>query len=243
MIEEKYVDVHTHILPGVDDGAKNMEETIKMAGLAWEEGVRHIIATPHYSCGGNNVCGEDLERIFRDTRKKIQEKYPDLEMTLGNELLNSSGILEALEKGKAHTIGDSKYILVEFLPGDPYQKIYDSLRNYILHGYIPVVAHMERYECLVKKYDRIEEILQLGAYMQMNVSSLQGGIFDRQSAYHRSLVEKGYIQFWGSDCHDSIHRKPSMKNGLCKMKKNLREETVRQIGWRNPEKMLKNQIV
>lgn len=213
-MESGYYDIHTHILPGVDDGSKSMEESQDMLRQSYEQGVRHIVATPHYSMSGPNRPVEELQQKLEQLQRAAGDIAPDLTVQLGNELLNGPGMIEALRRGEALTLAGTRYILVEFLPQDKYQTLYHSLHDYIMAGYIPIVAHMERYEALYKDYDRIEELSKLGCYFQMNTESITGGLLNRRAAYHRRLIREGYIQFLGSDCHGREYRKPLMKDAL-----------------------------
>lgn len=240
----EYYDIHTHILPGVDDGAKDLEETRQMLMKAKEEGIRHIIATPHYVAGEKNPSREQLQEALEATRKAAKKIDSHMTVSLGNELLDSPGILSALQRGDALTMGETRYILVEFLPKDSYSQIYHSLSDYIMAGYIPIVAHMERYEVLWKEYDYLDELIKLGVYFQMNGNSLMGAFWNPRAAYHRRLLELGYIHFLGSDCHGSVHRPPMMQRVLKKLHKNWRQgKRIEEILISNPEKMLQNRVI
>lgn len=209
-----YYDIHTHILPEVDDGAGSMDQSVEMLHLAYEQGIRHIVATPHFSAEGKNAPVEELKEKLERLRQEAVRLDPFFTLELGNELLDGPGVVEALKTGRALTMAGTRYILVEFIPSDSYHKIYQSLREYIMNGYIPIVAHMERYEALYKRTDRVEELTKSGCCFQMNTDSLAGGFFQRRAAYHRRLVEDGYIHFLGSDCHSSEYRKPLMRDAL-----------------------------
>lgn len=230
-----YFDVHTHIVPGVDDGSDSLEESLEMISQMREQGVLNIVATPHYPDGKT----EKIKDAFDMLKKSVEDKYPDMKLYLGNELLNGPGVIEALKNKTALTIADTKYILVEFLPGDSERKIYNALREYTLAGYIPIVAHVERYEALHKNYDFLDEIINLGAYIQMNTESLVGGLFDRRAAYCRKLLENGYVHFLGSDCHGAERRKPLMKGAIEKLKPEfVNSKLAEKILFENPTKML-----
>lgn len=209
-----FYDIHTHILPGIDDGARDMEETRHMLRLEREQGVQHIIATPHFTAGDHAGMQKQMQDALELAREAAREIDPAMTVDLGNELLHAPGMLEALRNGEALTLAGSRYILVEFLPTDRYSLLYHALRDYIMEGYIPIVAHMERYGALEKNTDRIEELIRLGACFQMNADSLVGGMFRRKAAYCRWLVEQGMIHFIASDCHHHDSRTPLMQDAL-----------------------------
>ena len=240
MFVKAYFDIHTHIVPGVDDGADSLEESLEMISQMREQGVLNIVATPHYPDGKT----EKIKDAFAMLKKSVEDKYPDMKLYLGNELLNGPGVIEALKDKTALTIAGTKYILVEFLPSDSQRKIYSALREYILEGYIPIVAHVERYEALHKNYDFLDEIINMGAYIQMNTESLVGGMFDRRAAYCRKLLENGYIHFLGSDCHGAEKRKPLMKHAIEKLKPGfVNSKLAEKILFENPIKMLDGKYI
>ncbi|MCD7823881.1 MAG: protein tyrosine phosphatase [Oscillospiraceae bacterium] len=239
-----YYDIHTHILPGVDDGARDLEESVAMLRMAWEEGITHLIATPHFSGGGGEPAAEELEEKRSVLQKEAWKISPRFTVGLGNELLNGPAIVDALQTGRALTLAGTRYILVEFLPGDSYHTIYQALRNYMMHGYIPVVAHMERYGALAKQYGRMDELRRMGVYFQMNTESLAGNIFQRKAAYHRRLVTDGYIQFLGSDMHRMDRRVPLMQKALGYVPQDFWESrSGKAVLEDNPKRMLKDEFV
>lgn len=241
---KEYYDIHTHILPGVDDGARNIGETEEMLRIASEEGIRHIIATPHFAVGDCNPSVAHLMKTLSEVKEAAKRVAPGITITLGNELLDGPGIIPALQAGTALTLAGTRYILVEFMPADSYSKIYHSLRDYIMNGYIPIVAHVERYEELIKQYEDLKEIIKLGAYLQMNAESIIGGIFHRKASYCRRLLEEGYIHFLGSDCHRSDRRVPVMKSALKYLRTDLQGyDSYRGILIDNPAGVLADKYI
>lgn len=237
---EGYYDIHTHIVPGVDDGSKNIGESLEMIKQMREQGVMTIIATPHYP----DSKSEKIKDSFNELKKNVNEKYPDMRIYLGNEILNGSGIIDDLKSGKVLTLAESRYVLVEFLPGDSQKKIYSSLRQYIMNGYIPVIAHIERYESAYKDFDFLDEVINMGAYIQMNTESLTGKIFDRRAAHCRKLLVNGYVHLLGSDCHGTKVRKPFMKSAFSKLSADFIEsDRAKKILFENPEKILENKYI
>ena len=243
-METGFYDIHTHILPGVDDGSKSPDESKHMLQMAYDQGVRHIVATPHFSVKGDNHPVDELKEKLALLQKQADEIDHSFTVSLGNELLNGPGMVEELQKGHALTMAGTRYILVEFLPSDKYQVLYHSLHEYIMAGYIPIIAHMERYEALYKNYDHIEELAKMGCYFQMNTESIVGGLFDRHAAYCRKLLMNGYVHFLGSDCHGANRRKPLMKDAIEKLKLEfVNSSLAEKILFENPIKMLEGKYI
>lgn len=241
---EGFFDVHTHILPQVDDGASSMEMTKEMLKEAYRQGIRYIIATPHYIKGEKKVPIEQLRQCVQKVKEEAYQISPELHLYLGNELYYSGSVLEDVERGLAATLANSDYILVEFSVTAEYRELYQGLRKGIEMGYRPILAHMERYECLYKKYNKIEELLSLGVYLQMNTSSVMGGLFDSRATYCRKLIQEDYIQLLGSDCHNMEHRPPKMRDAIEVLKKKkISEGKLEKILFRNPQRILQNKYI
>lgn len=239
----KYIDIHTHILPGVDDGSPNMEETVRMLKQAYEQDIRTIIATPHFIAGKNNMPVEQL-RIIRD---RVQEEAykldSEFEILLGNELYYSDSVIAELQAGRALTLAGSSYVLVEFNIGVSYDKLIKAIGELYRTGYIPVLAHAERYLCLYHKEYMYSSLVDSGCYIQMNADSLKGGIFNSDAAFNLKMVKRQLVHFIGSDCHDADRRKPAIMTAVKALGKKCDEELINRICIDNPAKVTVNSYI
>lgn len=235
-----FFDIHSHILPGVDDGAKDMEETLQMLHIAYNEGIRVMVATPHYKAGKIDSSAARLQGLLQEVKQEIKEAGIELTILLGNELLFSTSTIDELKQGKALSIAETRYILVEFLPGTPFRQIWEGLNNCIFAGYIPILAHAERYQCLIKKPMLVGELNKLGAYIQINLSSIVGKITSRKVNFCRKILKMDWVQFLGTDAHGAFERIPRVKEAMGYLIKKYGEDTVRQLAWNNPMTMLEN---
>lgn len=238
-----YTDVHCHILPGVDDGSKNEDTTRQMLKTANEQGIRRMIATSHFTSGKHNPSKETLEKALETTRKIAKEINPQMEIYIGNELFYSPGVHEELKQGHANHMMGTRYILVEFSPQDSYHTIYDALRTFTLKGDIPILAHAERYQALYKKADRYGEIVELGAYIQMNVSSLVGGVFDKDAAFCRKMFNLRRVHFLATDAHDPEYRAPRMKECVEAIQKKIDKEYLNTVLYENVDALFANKYI
>lgn len=239
----KIMDVHCHVLPGVDDGSKNEEMSMDMIDIAYEQGIRTMVLTPHYYLGHTKETGEDFRKIFDAFYAVVQEKYKDFSLCLGNEVYWNKGVIAALRDGRINTMNQTKYVLVEFAPATRYSDIFDAVRSLTQAGYRPLVAHVERYHNLTKHIERIDEICKNGATLQMNADSLVGGIFDGQVKWCRKLMLEGYISMIGTDAHNTDDRAPFVKEAVEWMHKKLDAELLEDVLYRNAEKMLRNERI
>lgn len=238
-----YFDFHCHILPGIDDGAKNMDETYQMLSIAYEEGIRIIVATPHYIPGYKNASPEVLYALLDEVNQACADSRNDLLIILGNELMYSIDIIGALDKGEALTIEGTRYILMEFLQDSSFGEIREGLNHCIYAGYIPVLAHAERYISLVKKPELVEALIRLGAYIQINFSSITGGITDHKISFCHKLLKNEWVHFLGTDAHGSKNRAPYIKKAVDILNKKYGEAAVRRLLWDNPMTMLEDKRI
>ncbi|MBR6218655.1 MAG: hypothetical protein IKQ63_09095 [Eubacterium sp.] len=241
---EYLIDMHDHIVPGVDDGSQSMEESLALIDMEYKEGVRKIICTPHYMRNRNRYEYDGLEEAFDKLKQEVAVKYPDMELYLGNEVLCENGITDDIRNGRLiHSMAGGKYMLFEFNIKLPYHELYDTMKAIVETRVRPVIAHVERYSCLVGHLDRIKELKSLGLYLQINADSLEGGLFDENTRWCKKMISEGYIEFISSDCHDSENRIPSFKTARAWIRKKLGEDMEDALFRGNSEKLIKNQFI
>ena len=240
MWQSNYIDIHSHILPGVDDGPETMEETIRMLEMAVKEGISTIIATPHYEPGGDNPSVEELRKLLDLVQEEARRIDEDFKLYLGNEIYYSESVVSLLKSRQALTLAGSRYVLIEFPYGIPFKAMYKGINNLIYHGYVPILAHIERYYHIHRRPERIEELVDMGCYIQMNCSSVIGGFMNTEASYNRKLVNKGLVHFVASDCHRDRVRGPIMQTAVNHLLRKCNDERVRMITSINPRKILEN---
>lgn len=238
---EVFVEMHCHILPGVDDGADDMDEAVELLRLEYEQGVRQIILTPHYREGYFETSRDQIRQVYQELCKAAVKAGLQMELYLGCELHRSSDILERLERDTAYCMADTRYVLLEFSEIDTFQMIRSYTSGLINYGYRPIVAHAER--CKALSEEKIKELIELGAYIQINAESILGKSGWRTKNFCRRLLKDGNVHFVGSDSHHVKYRSPCL--GLCAayMKKKLGEEETRRLLRENPEKLLRNDYI
>lgn len=219
------IDIHVHILPGVDDGAADWEETRWMLQCAYEQGIRSLIATPHYSRRQDVDRLKQLAGRLDDEAKRIDS---DFQVYLGQEILYFDSLVERLKEGHALTMAGSRHVLVEFMPEVPYKKLYQAVRTVLMAGYYPIIAHAERYRAL-REEGQMAELAETGCRMQMNYRSLQGGIFDQNARWCRRQVQNGRIAFLGTDAHHRDYRTPEIAKSLQWLEGHVGEENLEEM--------------
>lgn len=233
-----YIDIHSHILPGVDDGSKNWDMTEQMLQMAYDQGVRQIVATPHNYPDRHRQDNQAILKLVEEADKRAKRISPDFHVFCGNEVYYRRGIAEEIERGHILTIAGGRHLLVEFHPSEQYSRIYQGLKELIEEGYDPIIAHMERVQALFGSEEKAREVIKMGALIQVNSASLSGGFFDRRASRLRKFVENGMVHFLGSDCHNITERGPVMKDVVDKLYKKLPQACMDRLLYEEWDKLL-----
>ncbi|MGV8905495.1 MAG: tyrosine-protein phosphatase [Acetobacterium sp.] len=197
------IDLHAHILPGVDDGAQTMAESLEMIREAQKQGFQGIILTPHYIINSryqSNI--KDNKVIFKALKKAVADEGLDIFLFLGNEVCYKVDVLDLIEKGNVSTMNGSRYFLIET---KSHLTDLFNLETFLfklqLKGYIPIIAHPERYEFVQKDPNVLGNMVLRGALAQMNILSLTGhyGTSARECA--EILITHNMVHFLASDAH------------------------------------------
>ena len=220
----KKIDIHTQVLPGVDDGAGDWDTCLEMLKQSAESGVEAVIATPHYIPWKSNTASDELQELCQEAKEKLFQKTGiTMDIYAGHEIYYSVGVIDRLKEGGILTLAGSRHILVEFRTSVAYHSMSQAVQEFRQAGYVPIIAHVERYLCLEKK-GRVEALKEQGALCQMNVEALQGNFFDSESRRAKKMIAKEQIDFLASDMHNLTSRPPMQDEGLVWLYKNTTPE-------------------
>ncbi len=239
----EFIDIHCHILPGLDDGAGDFKEAENMLHTACEEGIRRIIATPHNYATRKSASAESIRECVQWMNMYAQESNIPISLYYGNEVYYRSGIADLLEKGEILTLADSRYVLVEFDPSVEFTYLRDGMGELLRYGYFPILAHVERYDCLYAKKGRIKELSNSGIYFQVNASSCLKGFMSEDRKRIKMLLNEAYIHFIGTDAHSNRTRAPRIRQCVAYLYKKLGDEQARNILFTNPEKIIQDKRI
>lgn len=205
---QEITDIHSHVLYGVDDGARNRQESLQMLSLAAEGGVRRLIATPHNSpWEKDRPTPEEIRSLCRDLQQACdQEIGVPIRLIPGQEQYWHRELPDELAAGEALPLGESDLVLVEFGLQVPAKELRLAASSLARGGYRMVVAHCERFEAL-RKEETLQELLSMGVLLQSNIGAVQGGLFDSTARWLRARYKRQEISFIGSDMH-SLHSRP-----------------------------------
>lgn len=207
------IDIHSHIIPGVDDGAASETEAAVMLRLAVETGTKAIVATPHYynrwQCtvsSSKRLMDERFERF----RAFIDNADIDMRVYQGAELFGVNNITELVRHGEIITLNGSRYVLVEFDFEDDFARVRYCTSQLVSSGYVPVIAHPERYGFLQKEPSNVYWFLEHGCLLQINKGSPLGRYGSGAMKYSRWLLENRFVHAVASDCHSPFRRTSDM---------------------------------
>lgn len=230
------IDIHNHILFGVDDGAKGLEESVELLKIARRQRVMDLILTPHYRAGMFSYDKELIERNFNTLREVADELY--MEIYLGCEYHVDSEIKDNLKTGRVHSLGDSEYVLAEYSYSTQTDRIKNSCNELILGGYTPVIAHIERYECVQKNPLVVQEIRDMGALIQINADSVLGIEGKSQMKTSKVLLDNHLADIVASDAHGIIDRSMHMKEAYSYISREYSRNVADNLTEYNPRKII-----
>lgn len=238
--ERKMTDIHMHLIPGVDDGAEDMMMARIMLLRAKEQGIRHIFATPHSDAFDDSR--QDVRSIFQELAANVKKVYPDMMLCLGCEVYCETArmdqVLEALRSGRYPTMNGSPYVLMEFSMWVEPEGTLPCVEAMTHAGFIPIVAHMERYLYLRGNMELVDRLRSDGALIQVNVYDLFDEMDDSIRSWARQLVQEQKVDFLGTDAHRTYHRPPSAEMGLNWLYENIDLAYADAIAWGNAQTLL-----
>jgi protein-tyrosine phosphatase len=223
------VDLHCHLLPGIDDGSKNMDVSLRLAREATENGVTHALLTPHHMNGRYVNHKQDVIRRTREFQEQLKVHNIPLTVFPGQEVRINGQLLDALDKDDilfADTAG--KYMMLEFpdddVPNYTSRMIFDIQQR----GIMPVIVHPERNTKIMAEPDQIYQLLEKGCLSQITASSYVGAFGKKVENFSRKLIEAGQSYVFASDAHDLPGRKYEMRQAFEKLSQEFGSELTEQ---------------
>lgn len=215
------LDIHSHIIPGIDDGAKNMEMTLEMLKNAEKEGTREIIATPHYLLEYGEATIEEVKNYVKKINNLLEDEKIDVNIYSGQEVYFTEKIIEDYMNGNIGTLNDSRYMLIEFPMEKFDENIFDILYELQVRDIIPIIAHPERYKPFIKTPILINDFINQGYLFQVNAGSIQGKFGESVRKTADMFLSNHIYNFIGSDAHNVTNRNTGLKNALNLLNKDM----------------------
>lgn len=237
------IDIHSHILPGVDDGAKDLDMSIEMAKIYLKNGIEKVIATPHYIEGTKNKTLDENKEILDKLIKKLKEENVELEVVLGNEVMISLEVLKGIEKERISTLNETRYVLIELPMFDIPLYLEDMIYELLLKGYIPIIAHPERNIKIIENPNILLKYINNGALVQLNLPSLEGKYGSEIKETSEILLKHKMVHFVATDSHRDKKRSPNVSDSLQILKNIVSKKEFENLTYKNPNLLWKDKDI
>jgi protein-tyrosine phosphatase len=232
------VDIHSHILPGVDDGAKSWEMAVEMCQMAAADGITHMVATPH----ANDEFVYDRQQHEAAIAQLREKLNGAIELSLGCDFHMSFDNILALRKNPAEfCIASTNYLLVEFSDFGVSQQMLQMLREFLDNGLRPIVTHPERNRMLQQKPEMILQMAEIGCVIQLTASSFTGFWGNTAKKTAQWLLKKGTVNVLATDSHDPARRKPILSEGRNAVAELASQEVAEILVSKNPEAIVRGE--
>ena len=233
-----YIDIHSHVIPGIDDGARNEAIALEMLAIAKKNGTGHIIATPHYVYGNTRYGFATIIEKCNSLNGLAASAGIDITVYPGCEVFITPELIELYEQGLIGTLADSRYMLVEFpmMSIPPYTD--NVLYELQLKGITPIIAHPERYSEIQRKPELLEAYIDRGILIQVNSGSITGSYGRQLKKTVMRLIKEGYVHFIASDAHSNDKRNPDMNKAAAIVEKKFGTKMRDNLFALNPLKIV-----
>ncbi|WP_145060985.1 tyrosine-protein phosphatase [Adhaeretor mobilis] len=229
-----FVDIHCHLLPGVDDGSPDLATTLAMAKMAVESGTRAMILTPHQLGANSHNHGDDLRRKTAELQHQLEQTGSCLQVLPGADVRIEDGMFEKLASGEVLTLADRKrHVLLE-LPHELYFPLEGLLEQLKRMGLVGILSHPERNEGLLRDPGVLPGLVDAGCLMQVTAGSLVGGMGKAPQKLAEWMVAEGLVHFLATDAHGLRARRPRMHHAFKRLSDLAGEEMAIELCCDNP---------
>jgi len=229
------IDIHTHILPGLDDGARTLEEAVSMVRMAAEEGTRHIVATPH----ADLQYRYDPETVTRKIAQVTEACGAVIPIHRGCDFhLYYDNIHDALQNPAKYAINNKRYVLVEFSDLLIIRTADEVFYRMQMAGMVPIITHPERNMLLQKRAEQLQKWASSGVLLQVTAQSFLGRWGREAKAFSDELMQRGLVHFVASDAHDTVNRPPLLREAYDYVARHWGETRAEALFHSNPTAVL-----
>ena len=233
------VDIHNHLLYGIDDGSKSIEESIDVLKDLEYYGYTDIILTPHYIKDSryDSNRNNNIERL-NILKEELKRNNISINLYLGNEIFMDDDILDLVDNGTISSLNDTNYLLIELPMSGEYPGYLEIFKYIISKGYNVILAHPERYLAFQEDYNKINELDSIGVYFQSNIDSLVGRYGPQAEEIIIRMLKENKISFLATDIHRKKHDYNIWRVAKAKALKYVTEEVYDSLVNINPSQLL-----
>jgi protein-tyrosine phosphatase len=235
------IDLHCHLLPGLDDGAEELEIALEMARLAAADGITTAACTPHILPGVYDNSGPDIRAAVEQLQSALADRGISLTLVAGADIHMTPDLIAGLRSNRLPTLGNSRYFLLE----PPHHAAPPHLEDYVFSilsaGYVPIVTHPERFAWVEMHYADLQHLASAGAMMQITGASLTGGFGRRARYWSERMLDEGIVDLLASDGHGATRRPPVLSDAFEAVAQRQGEGEARRLTTENPQRVLSDQ--
>lgn len=234
------IDLHSHILPGVDDGAADLATALAMARMAVDDGIEVMACTPHFLPGHYDNTAEDIRLQVAALNQRLIEEDINLALVVGADAHICPNFLDCLQSDQILRLHDSRYVLFEpshvvFPP-----QLEEQLSQIMEAGYVPILTHPERLKWIESNYDVFERLVKADVWMQITAGSLTGKFGKRPHYWAQKMLAEGLVHILASDAHNTKSRPPVLSEAFAVATQELGLEEARHLVFSRPKAVLEN---
>lgn len=235
------IDLHTHIIPGIDDGSRTLEDSIEILKEANEAGFTDIFLTSHYLEGEYTASKEEKNKLLKDLQDELKEKNININLYCGAEVYVTPDIIDYIEK--IDTLNNSKYILIELPMSNKISYLDDVIFELQSRNLVPIIAHPERYAYVQKDYKILIPLIEKGVLFQANIGSIVGKYGASAKKTFKKLLKKNMINFLATDIHKHNTIYTQFDVMMRKLRKVVSEDKINDLMVNNPKKVINNENI
>lgn len=232
------IDIHSHILPGVDDGPENIDESLEIIKLAETMGIKKMVCTPHFIKGSYNNYYKNVKPVFDELYEAVKNEGIDVKLYLGTEIYFDMDIIEQIITKEVASLNDGKYVLIEFPMVSVPNGALDVFFKLQLKGYYPIICHPERNQQIINDWLIAKKFFQHEVFLQINSGSLLGNFGTDAKKTAQTLLKERLIHFIGSDVHIKNEKVLDFTRVLRIASKYMETELAVNLVTDNPAKVL-----
>lgn len=207
------IDLHCHLLPGIDDGAPNLATSLAMARIAAKDGITVTACTPHIYPGMYENNGPAIRRAVAELQNQLDEAGIPLRLTSGADTHIARDLVAGLRSGRVPSLHDSRYFLLEPPHHVAPPRLAETVFDLLAAGYVPVITHPERLSWIEDRYETFVELARQGAWLQVTAGSLTGRFGEAARYWGERLLDEGWVHILATDSHGADRRPPLLAEG------------------------------
>lgn len=239
----KFIDIHTHILPAVDDGASSFEEAVTMLKQAYADGTKAVILTPHYRGSYRENTAVALKERLGQFSEAVKPILPEIELYIGSEIYYQAEAPQMVNDGEILSMCDSQYVLLELHSAATPSHARNAVSEFIRHGYVPILAHIDRFDVFLEDYDLLDELLEMGALFQLNAEAVMGKRGFKVKRFCHRVLKTESVHFIASDAHDTKNRKPLLRDCFLYVQKRYGKYYAEKLFCENPLAVIEDRVI